>query len=269
MLCVQLKNYTRACGGVTGGISDILVFDPNDFNFTQGADVAGAKAPYSAMALRTGSGAVATATVASGAVTAINVGTGGTGYVTPPTVVITGAGTGAAATATIVGGVITGITVTTPGTGYTTAPTISFTGGGAVAADGAKLFLVAFQQDEAEWTWKQTVTGCAVKYEHEWIFQLPENGQNLTTFLQALDAAGCCCGLGMVFRLNSGKILVAGEKYVGNQAIPRFTIKNDGSDGTSGKLYDNFNGGNIHLKGSYSRNLYEFSGNWSAIEALM
>jgi hypothetical protein len=127
MLCVQLKNYTRACGGVTGGISDILTFDPNDFNFTQAGPISGVAQPYTAVSLRTGSGATATATVGSGAVTGISVGTGGTGYVTPPTVVITGTGTGAAATATIVGGIVTAITVTTPGTGYTVAPTISFT----------------------------------------------------------------------------------------------------------------------------------------------
>jgi hypothetical protein len=108
-----------------------------------------------------------------------------------------------------------------------------------------------------------------VKYEHEFIFQLPENGQTLTTFLQALDAAGCCCGLGMAIRLNSGKILIAGEKYVSGASITRFTMKQDGSDGTSGKLYDDLNGGNIHIKGSYSRNLYEYTGTWASLEALM
>jgi hypothetical protein len=52
-------------------------------------------------------------------------------------------------------------------------------------------------------------------------------------------------------------------------AQPRFSVKNDGSEGTSGKLYDDFNGGNIVLKGSYSRNLYEFTGGWEDITALM
>ncbi len=193
MLCVQLKNYTRACGAVTGGISDIVIFDPNDFDFTQAAKVAGVSQPYTAVALREG----------------------------------------------------------------------------ATSAGGAKVFLINFQQDEAEWTWKQSVTGCSTKYEHEFKFQLPENGMNLTTFLEALDAASCCCGLGMAIRLNSGKIFLAGEKYVNSSAQPRFTLKNDGSEGGSGKLYDDFNGGNITLKGSYSRNLYEYTGGWEDFEALM
>jgi hypothetical protein len=189
MLCVSLKKYSRACGGVTGGISDIGIFDPNDLNFTQGADVDGSKVAYSAIAERDG-------------------------------------------------------------------------------VDTPSVFLISFQTDEAEWTFSQSKSGCATKYEHEFVFQLPENSQTLTTFQQALDAAGCCCGIGIIFRMNSGKIFVAGEKYVNASSIPRFTMAQDGSDGGSGKLFDDFNGGNIHLKGSYSRNLYEFSGAWSVIEAL-
>ncbi len=166
----------------------MAIFDPNDINFTQGADVDGAKAPYTAAAERAG-------------------------------------------------------------------------------VVGPSMFLVSFQVDEAEWTWAQSVTGCSVKYEHEFIFQLPENSQSLTNFQQALDAAGCCCGLGLIIRLNNGKIFVAGEKYVNAASIPKFTIKQDGSEGGSGKLFDDFNGGNIHFKGAYSRNLYEYTGDWSTIEA--
>lgn len=193
MLCVSMKGYTQACGAVTGGVSDVGLFDPSDFDFTQAAPVSGVAQPYTAVALRAG----------------------------------------------------------------------------ATAVGGAKVYLISFQQDEAEWTWKQSRKGCSTKYEFEWKLQLNNNAQALTTFLQALDAAGCCCGLGVIFRLNSGKILVAGEKYVGGSAIQRFTVAHDGSDGTSGKLFDDFNGGNLVLKGSYGRNLYEFSGAWSAIEALM
>lgn len=190
MLCVTLKAYSRACSGVTGGISDVGIFDPSDLNFTQPAAIDGVAQPYSAIALREG-----------------------------------------------------------------------------VSLDAATVFLINFQVDEGEWTWTQTVTGCAVKYEHEFIFQLPENSQALTTFQQALDAAGCCCGIGMIVRMNNGKIFVAGEKYVNGNSIPRFTIKQDGSEGGSGKLFDEFNGGNIHFKGSYSRNLYEYSGTWASVEA--
>lgn len=191
MICVSLKAYTRACGGVTGGISDLAIFDPNDLNFTQGGDSGGSKVAYNAVSLRDD------------------------------------------------------VEDSTP-----------------------TVFMISFQTDEAEWTWTQSKTGCAVKYEHSFVFQLPENSQNLTTWQQAIDAAGCCCGIGIIVRLNSGKIFIAGEKYVNGVSIPRFTIAQDGSEGGSGKLYDDFNGGTITLTGSYSRNLYEYSGPWSDIEAL-
>lgn len=119
-----------------------------------------------------GSGAAASATLGSGAVTSINRTAWGSGYTAAPAVVITGdgngaegiasitqgvvsaaianagagyssaptvtfmggGGTGAAATATISGGVVTGITITNPGKGYTSAPTIALSGGGGSGA---------------------------------------------------------------------------------------------------------------------------------------
>jgi hypothetical protein len=189
MICVQVKGYDRACGSVTGGLSDVAVFDPFDLNFTQAAAVSGVAQPYTAVALRD--------------------------------------------------------TATSPA-----------------------LYIVDFQVDNGEYTWKQSVTGCSVKYEHEWILQLTENSQDLTTFLQSLDSGGCCCGIGVAFRLNSGKIFIAGEKYVNESAITKFIIKHDGSDGTSGKLLDDYNGANFHMKGSYSRPLYEYTGTWDSILAL-
>lgn len=188
MICVSLKPYSRACGGVTGGISDLGIFDPNDLDFTQ----------------------------------------------------------------TTTDGVIGAYTAADERHGV----------------EGISVFLVSFQVDEGEWKWTQSVTGCAVKYDHEFIFQLPENSQTLTNFQQALDAAGCCCGIGMFVRLNSGKVFVAGEKIVNGASIPRFNMKQDGSEGGSGKLFNDFNGGNIHFKGSYSRNLYEFTGGWAVVETL-
>lgn len=68
----------------------------------------------------------------------ITVTAGGTGYTSAPTVTFTGgAGTGAAATATVESGAVTGITITDPGTGYTSAPAISFTGGAGTGAAAA------------------------------------------------------------------------------------------------------------------------------------
>lgn len=81
----------------------------------------------------TGTGATATATVATGAVTGFTVTNGGSGYVEPPIVRITGgAGSGAQGTAIVTGGVLTSITLDTGGTGYTSAPTVTL-----VAASGS------------------------------------------------------------------------------------------------------------------------------------
>jgi FtsP/CotA-like multicopper oxidase with cupredoxin domain len=75
-----------------------------------------------------GIGATATAVVnpATGAITAIGLTNGGSGYVRPPGININGGGGfGAMATATITGGVVTAITVTNPGSGYTSAPVVT------------------------------------------------------------------------------------------------------------------------------------------------
>lgn len=190
MLCVTLKKYTRACGSVSGGISDIVFFDPFDFDFTN-TTTSGVVGPYTVIEARTG------------------------------------------------------------------------------AETLGKVYPVTFQQDEAEWKWTQSRKGCSVKYDHEFDFQLPDNSQQLTNFLSAMDAAACCCGLGMIIRLNNGKIFIAGERFVNSTEQPRFTITQDGSTGTSGKLIDDFNGGNLVFKGSYTRNLLEYTGDWADVTALV
>ena len=76
-----------------------------------------------------GTGATAIATLnGSGGVTAINVINGGTNYTSAPTVTISGAGTGATATATVASGAVTGFVVNTAGSGYVAAPTIVISG---------------------------------------------------------------------------------------------------------------------------------------------
>lgn len=66
---------------------------------------------------------------------------GGANYTVAPTVTISGGGgTGAKATATVASGKVTAVYITDMGTGYTAAPTITFTGGyatGATVASGA------------------------------------------------------------------------------------------------------------------------------------
>lgn len=70
--------------------------------------------------------ATATSTIASGAVTAVTITSGGSGYTSVPAVTFSGgAGTGAAATAVVTGGVVTAVNVTAGGSGYTSAPTVT------------------------------------------------------------------------------------------------------------------------------------------------
>lgn len=70
-----------------------------------------------------------------GQIPQVNIGAAGSGYTTAPAVGFTGGGgTGAAATATITSGAVTAITMTNNGSGYTTAPTVALTGGGGTGA---------------------------------------------------------------------------------------------------------------------------------------
>lgn len=86
--------------------------------------LAPAAAAKSYAVVNIGSGAVLTATVNAGAVTAVNVTNGGTGYVTGDQVVFGGPGTGAAATIVAAAGVITGVAGLVGGTGYNTPPSV-------------------------------------------------------------------------------------------------------------------------------------------------
>jgi len=71
----------------------------------------------------------------TGAITAVTLGGGGSGYTSPPAVNFNGGGgSGAAAMATISGGHVTGITIINGGSGYSSAPSISVAGGGGTGA---------------------------------------------------------------------------------------------------------------------------------------
>lgn len=71
----------------------------------------------------------------SGAIAALSLTSGGSGYTTVPAVALTGGGgTGATAIATVVGGAVTGLTITNAGTGYASTPMVALTGGGGTGA---------------------------------------------------------------------------------------------------------------------------------------
>ena len=65
----------------------------------------------------------------TGELDSVSITAGGTGYTSVPTVVIAGDGTGATATATVGSGAVTGVTINTSGSGYSFA-FITFVGGG-------------------------------------------------------------------------------------------------------------------------------------------
>lgn len=101
-----------------------------------GADYATAPTVVIAAPPSGGVQAVATATVTSGAISAITVSNPGFGYTEAPAITLTGGGgTGGVLTASLTGRVRS-ITITNPGIGYTSAPTVAFTGGAGTGAAG-------------------------------------------------------------------------------------------------------------------------------------
>lgn len=88
----------------------------------------------------------ATATVVpAGGIGGITLTSGGGGYTSAPTVVISGTGSGAIASATLGTGLqadqVVGVNITNPGSGYVGTPTVSFTGGGGGSGAAATVTL--------------------------------------------------------------------------------------------------------------------------------
>lgn len=272
MLCVNLKQYNPACSTTVGGVSRAWVFDPNDFNFTEGAvDADGNPTGYSALALRIGSGATfGTVTFTpSGPVLTAPVTAGGTNYpyTTIPLVFTGGGGTGAAGYATVVGGVVVSTTITAGGTGYTTAPTATLSASGATVIGGAKMYPFNFMVNTGEYTFDNPASEtCSVKFSHSLVGTAINITQALNNYLNSLASAGCCCGLGLIIELNSGTLLVMGEKFVGNVEQRRFKVTMS-SKGTSGKKFEDSNMADVTFAGDYTRALYTFTGGVAAILA--
>ncbi|MFA6060038.1 MAG: hypothetical protein WC756_17680 [Taibaiella sp.] len=137
---------------------------------------------------------------------------------------------------------------------------------GAVAADGALMYPIKFERKTAELSFTQSRNGCSVKYEHKLEFQLTEISHLIANWNMAIDAAGCCCGVAMIIQCNSGKILVAGEKYVNAAVIPiPLEMQQNGSTGTTGKLMEDPNMQTAILIGDYNRPLFEYTGTAQSI----
>jgi phage tail sheath protein FI len=91
----------------------------------------------------------------AGGITAITVGTQGSGYTSAPTVALTGGGgTGATAQAVLGTGANSGkvvsVRVTSPGSGYASAPTVAFSGGGGTGAAATASFGIVGNATVAE-----------------------------------------------------------------------------------------------------------------------
>lgn len=105
----------------------------------------------------------------------------------------------------------------------------------------------------------QTKTGSNISYAYEVGYQLADCSEVLSDYLVALDTASICCGIGYVFYLNSGKILVVGEKYVNGELIPEFYLEHNGTEGNTGTKKEDFNGATVKVTGTYSRPPREFT----------
>ena len=131
----------------TGSLNSVAVKTGGISSFTVGTAGSGydSKATAPAVTISSpdedgGIQAVGTAVLSGGAITAVAVSSGGSGYTTAPSVVITSTGGGSGATFTVqtTGSspnlVVSGITVVTGGSGYKGTVTASFTGGGGSGA---------------------------------------------------------------------------------------------------------------------------------------
>jgi hypothetical protein len=119
-----LRGDPATTDGVTSGASGAAT--PGLFTWNGAVGLMGDQA---VLVPGSGTGALATATVAGGLVTAVTVNNGGTGYVGAPTVTFSAppaGGISALGTTTVVNGVVTAVNVTFTGFGYTTAPTVTF-----------------------------------------------------------------------------------------------------------------------------------------------
>ena len=129
------SGHLNAVATTTGGVAGAIVTNPGtNYSSTAAAPVVTIAAPDQDGGVQ----ATATSSLSGGAITAIAVGSGGTGYVSEPSVTITAAngdtGINATATAVLSAVGIDTITVTEGGAGYTVAPAITFTGGGGSGA---------------------------------------------------------------------------------------------------------------------------------------
>lgn len=132
-------------------------------------------------------------------------------------------------------------------------------------------FDIKFKRKEAEFKFTHSIGASgAPKYASELTALYAALGQELTNFLINMDAASYCCGIGLVVVLNSGVIYVLGEGFVNDAFVdPFYEVLHNGTEATSGKLFDDLNGATLKFTSDYGRPPHEFSGGLNAILDLM
>lgn len=132
-------------------------------------------------------------------------------------------------------------------------------------------FDIKFKRKEAEFKFTHSIGASgAPKYASELTALYAALGQDLTNFLINMDAASYCCGIGLVVVMNSGVVYVLGEGFVnGNLVDPFYEVLHNGTEATSGKLFDDLNGATLKFTSDYGRPPHTFSGGLNTLLSMM
>ena len=129
LLIASKFNEDARMGGARSALVNLNLSSTNS-NVSPVIDLANSRITLRTNSINNQPGENIASTNSSGSVTGITLISGGSGYSSAPTVVITGTGTGATAICTISGGIVNSVTVTNAGTGYYGTAKVIFTGGG-------------------------------------------------------------------------------------------------------------------------------------------
>lgn len=134
---------------------------------------------------------------------------------------------------------------------------------------GAGLFPIDIEEETGTFKATQSISGRSIKWDYEIGGEVAKVGNAMTNFFARLDIASICSNIGLVIVDNTGAILIVAEKWVNNKIIPKFKMKNDGSEMHIEATMGDKNGATLSLKGVYSRGPIEFTGGRAALEAFI
>lgn len=141
----------------------------------------------------------------------------------------------------------------------------AFNGGVTGSAGGAFLYEINSLEDSITMKATQGYGDGSSEYAYEIKAKAAELCQGMTNFTTKIDTAASCGQLVFVLVMNNGKILVAGERYVNNNQIAKWRIRQDGTVLDTGNVFKSFNGGDLSFKGTYLRGPFEFTAGISAL----